>query len=232
MLCWRSLLIGWAFAGPVVADKVRNKLWMVLLAVWGVALLASCSSRPPRIPPPQISPDEAGMAAISAYDTDGDRVLSGGELEQCPGLRASLSRYDQDGDGSLNAEEIAARLRMWQESRMGMMPITCVVLLDGRPLDGALVRLVPEPFLGDAVKTATGTTNRRGIALVGVAQSDFDQDLGGLTGAQPGIYRIELTHPTQPLPAIYNTATEFGLEVAQDNAQLLDLVFRLSSRST
>ena len=69
---------------------------------------------------------------------------------------------DKDADGQISAEEIAARIRVWSEGETGLMSFYCMVTLDGRALEGAEVKLDPEPFLGDGVKPASGVTAAMG----------------------------------------------------------------------
>jgi hypothetical protein len=45
-----------------------------------------------------------------------------------------------------------------------------------------------------------------------------------------GIYRIEVTHPTTPIPEKYNKATELGIEIAPDDPDQGRKTFDLTSR--
>ena len=45
---------------------------------------------------------------------------------------------------------------------------------------------------------------------------------------QPGLYRVEITHPTVTLPAKYNTETTLGREVSGDSLVGVDVHFELS----
>jgi hypothetical protein len=175
-----------------------------------------------------IDPAAAAREALAAYDADGDGTLSREELKKCPGLLSSLSRFDANGDGRISAEEIAARIRTWQGHKVGLMRFSCKVTAGGRPLAGATVRLVGEKFLGDALKPASGLTQANGVANVTVSPEDLPADCQGLSGVFPGVYRVEVTHPSRTIPAKYNTQTVLGQEVALDTAGSAGVVFDVS----
>jgi hypothetical protein len=42
---------------------------------------------------------------------------------------------------------------------------------------------------------------------------ELPNDLKGSRLMQPGLYHVEITHPTVTLPSRYNAATELGFEV-------------------
>jgi hypothetical protein len=108
---------------------------------------------------------------------------------------------------------------VWQDQKLGIQPIVVEVQLGGRPLAGASVKFVPEGYLGDALKPATGTTDRRGIANVSMAADAMPADLRSMTGIRGGVYRIEVTHPDRAIPPKYNSATTLGREIAVDTIQ-------------
>ena len=160
--------------------------------------------------PPQVNADEAADAAIEAYDSDGDSKLSETELAKLPAL--TVKGADKDGDSQVSAEEIAARIRLWSEGETGIMSFYCMVTLDGRPLEGAEVKLDPEPFLGDAVKPASGVTRSDG-AILKIDPALLPEEDRYLRGVQPGLYKVRITHPSQKIAPRYNTATMLGQEI-------------------
>ncbi len=164
---------------------------------------------PPRILPPKIDPRAAGAAAIKQFDANGDGKISGKELDKCPGLKAAIDQVDRNGDGTITAEEIAARIKAWQDSKLGRMSLGCRVTHNGKPLAGAEVKFVPEKFLGDNLKIATGKTNAAGVTMITATNGRFP-------GVPPGFYRVEITKPGEKIPAKYNTQTILGQEVALD----------------
>src|SRR6266700_5830089 len=128
---------------------------VLILYCWACG---GCSHQPPREDPPAIDPAAASQAAIELYDSNHDGALSGAELNQCPGIKSALSNYDA-GSGKVTAESIAARIRQWQESKIGTMGLNVIVTLDGQELDGATVTLDPEKFLGPNLAKASGVSS-------------------------------------------------------------------------
>ncbi len=153
----------------------------------------------------------AGATAIELYDVDKDGFLSGKELDKAPGLKAALHQVDMNNDGRISADEIDARIQHWAATGSGRISVSCLISHNGKPLEGATVRFVPETFLGGDVKGAEGTTNRFGVAAMTTTAS-------GARGVGPGFYRVEITKSGEPIPAKYNTETEFGQEIALDAA--------------
>jgi hypothetical protein len=166
--------------------------------------------------------DCEGMArrAMSQFDTDGSRAIEGAELDKCPGLRAAMNRLDRNGTGKITAEMIAARIAEWDRSRLGRISLECRVTYNGKPLEGALVKFVPEIFprpyyddLDRARWTASGKTGKDGRAMLSVPVSGDRYDPPGVP---PGFYRVEITSPREKVPAKYNTQTILGQEIAID----------------
>jgi hypothetical protein len=194
-------------------NPVRLVVLAVRLALL-VALLApiGCSSR--RIPVPAFAPDRASQEALAQYDRNKDGFLDPDELKSCPALSACLKAWDTDKDGRLSGAEIAARITAYQSSRIGLSALAFQVTLDGQPLPGATVTLIPEKFLGDALVPASGTTDARGRVSVATPSAD-------VPGVACGLYRLEVSKKDafgrETISALYNQATILGLEVAPDN---------------
>ena len=144
------------------------------------------------------------------------------------GILGQLEAYDQDKDERVSAPEIAARIKQWQVRGTGLRPFSCGVSFQGRPLVGAEVRLVPEAFLGNDVKTASGTTADFGRAPVRIAPEKLPEDQKDIPGVQLGIYKVQITHPTVKLPARFNTETTLGVEIGE-RASKEPIVFELKS---
>jgi hypothetical protein len=179
----------------------------------GMALVLRRSPAPPRLRPPTIDGPAAGDKALEQFDADKDGKLSGAELDKCPGLKAALAQVDATGQG-VTAKAIAARIKAWQDSKLGRMSIACTVLHDGKPLDGANVRFMPETFLGENVQAASGKTDKNGVAMISIATSGANDP----PGVAPGFYRVEITKSGEEVPAKYNSATTLGQEIALDAA--------------
>jgi hypothetical protein len=202
----------------------RGQPAALLLAI-GMVAVPACDSERARIEPPSLSPGGAAQQALAEYDLNHDGFLDANELSHCPALKNSLAELDKDGDGRLSADEIAQRITFYQESRVGLRSVNCKLLLDGKPLAGASVNFVPEPFLGSAMKKAVGISNKNGTAVL-YAEGERVQ------GVQCGFYRVVISKKDgagqELLPARYNTDTTLGHEVSPDMRS--GITFRLSGQ--
>ncbi len=177
-----------------------SKVSMILLLGVVVASLG-CPRGPKRVLPPPINAYAAGQKAIELFDANKDGVISGKELDKCPGLKAACTAtamapptVDPARTGRITAEMITDRIKSWQASRLGRMSLRCMVKHNGEPLQGADVKFVPEPFLGPYMKTASGVTDQNGVAMLSIPP-DVE---GGPPGVPPGFYRVEITKPDRP----------------------------------
>jgi hypothetical protein len=195
-----------------VDEKRGVTVDMELIPVDGRYYAAKCGAhdveRPVAIRPSRIDAEEAGKRAIEMFDADKDGKIDGEELAKCPGLKAAMSKLDPEGTGELTAAMITARIRAWQDSKVARMSLRCMVRRKGEALAGAEVRFVPEKFLGDQMKTATGTTDQNGVAMLSIPE--------GPPGVPVGFYRVEITKSGEKIPAKYNTETVLGQEIAAD----------------
>ncbi len=159
---------------------------------------------------PTYSPDESAKQAMAEYDTNHDGFLDAKELERCPALKNGLDSMDTDGNHRLSAEEIAARIQVYQDSQVALKATGCRVHLDGKPLQGATVTYVPEKFMGSSIKPASGVSDERGSVLLIV-------DNEKLAGVQPGLYRVQISKKNasgqETIPVRYNQDTILGAEV-------------------
>ena len=209
----------------------HNKVVLLVISSLLSAFTAGCGRHLGRVDAPEIDPITAGKAAVAEYDTNGDGVLDGAELENAPALKSALRNLDQDGNGQVTAEEIAARINAWKETKIGMMPMACEIHLGGRRLSGATVTFEPEPFLGDAVKPATGVT-ANGFADMSVAEEY--RPAPNMWGLHCGLYKVRISKQqggAEIIPPKYNVETTLGCEVALDAlGSPGPLVFRLASK--
>lgn len=194
-----------------------------------LASLASvgCSYSPPPLAPPKIASD-APDVVIASFDTNKDGTISGDELNSVPSLKAGLKRADANRDGKLSADELAARIATWQKSQIALTRAVVHVRQNGQPLSEAEVTLVPEEFLGPAIKPARGKTDSTGTSHVKIS-ADRDE-----AGVQLGYYRVQISKKSadgkESIPARYNDKTEFGVEIAPDDPNLANLNFDISTR--
>jgi hypothetical protein len=202
--------------------RIQFRITSLLL----VLVLASCSGRGgSRIKPPALSPAAAAEQAMATYDTNKDGFLDAKELEKCPALLAALDDLDKNKDKKLSASEIEAELADMRDSRAGIVSITCVVEMDGRPLMDATVRFVPEAFLGSSYKPAQGVSLEDGSVPLRTEGYDVD-------GVPPGFFRIEVSKKDasgqEAVPARYNSATTLGAMISTEMRTGVRL--RLTSR--
>lgn len=186
-----------------------ERLRLGVVAALLLTAMAGCSGKG-RVDMPSLSPQAAGRQALSEYDTNKDGFIDGAELDQCPGLKAALARIDKNGDGRLVADEIAARLVQYQEDKVALTFVIAAVTINGQPLKAAEVTLVPEKFMGSAVKPARGVTDDKGLCT-------FATDGEELDGAHSGVFRVTVSKKDaggqETLPARYNRSTTLGTEV-------------------
>ena len=182
-----------------------------------------CSNTPSRVQLPAINVEQAGLAAIQEYEDDGNGSLSRAELTKVPGILRAIGHYDTNQDNSVSADEISQRLTQLRATKIGMEPIFCKVTLDGRPLEGAVVKFIPESFFGSDIKSATGVATPRGLVNMEIDTSELPKDQRMLKGAHCGIYKIEVAHPTHTISARYNVNTVLGVEVAPLREIQIDL---------
>jgi hypothetical protein len=200
--------------------------WSRLIIITVLLAPPGCSGRPGRIRPPDVDADEAAEAAIDQLDKDGDGQLNAAELQEAAGLAAVKDRYDADGNGLVSLEEVAAGIRRWSEGQVGAAAVAYSVQLDGRPLPGAQVEAVPEPFLRDAIKPAKGLEG-----YLAVAPEDRPPNSPNMPLIMPGLYRIKITHPSVSVPAKYNTHTTLGLEVSAETRADQAIVWALTTKA-
>jgi hypothetical protein len=165
---------------------------------------------------PPVDVSAAVEKAFELNDKDGSKSLNESELASSPGLLAALGRYDTDNDRQISYDEMTARLNSLYSSRgTAWMTVTCQVIQGGRPLAGAKVRFVPEPYLEDALQPAEGTTNPQGEVTPAVADDKIPESLKGSHVLQPGVYRVEIEHanvkqPHKPLGCEPDTLARNG----------------------
>ena len=182
----------------------RPTLFLVCLAV---GMLPGCAGGEKG---PSYAADQSAQQALAEYDTNHDGFLDAKELERCPALKNSLDSIDTNGDHRLSAEEIAARIQVYQDSQVTLKAHACNVRLDGKPLQGATVTFVPEKFMGTGLRNASGVTNERGTVEPNVEGEK-------LPGIQPGFYRVQISKKNasgqETIPARYNQDSILGIEV-------------------
>jgi hypothetical protein len=186
--------------------------------VAGLVLLATgCSGRPGAIRPPDVDANAVAAQAVELHDRNGDGQLTKEEWFASPALVAVAPSYDKDADGNLSVDEITAGFAGWKQSGVGARAVPFSVSWNGRPLSGATVRLIPAPFFNGAIKGASGQSGPGGAGQLNMAPEDRPRNAPDIPLMQPGLYHVEITHPSIKIPATYNSQTTLGIEISGSN---------------
>ncbi len=200
----------------------------------GMVLLTGCSGQSTWIDPPQIDADVSAQKAMELYDVDGNGNLDATELAKAPGLNAAIKTLDTNSDDQVSKNEIADRIRSWQENNAGLTSILCNVIMNGYPLEGATVTFEPESFLGDDMQTAVGTTTRHGVTSPSIPKENRPSP-DTPSGLQLGFYRVRVSKildGKETIPEKYNLETGLGQQVAGDDPAVFNrrVIFHLKKR--
>lgn len=195
-----------------------------LVFIIGVMTCLSGCGGPERVAAPQFDASGAAAEAMSLYDTNSDGELDETELESCMALARAIDEIDTDGNGLLSEEEIRARVDYFIQGRVGRQSLMCRIVKGNRPVEGATVTFVPEPFMADVIESASGKTNFNGEAVINIA----DQ----MGGVQTGFYKVQISKLSasgkETLNKKYNEETIIGQEVTSGSRQLAEgLVFQI-----
>ncbi|MCA9232322.1 MAG: EF-hand domain-containing protein [Planctomycetales bacterium] len=196
-----------------------NRLAIVLL----LAVLAAetgCSRGPTAVEVPPIEPESMAAAAFTQYDTNGDSLLDESEMKACPALLDAMkNQIDKDNDKRISKEELVNRFAMWSQGGIGAAYLACRITKNGVPVEGALVRLIPDPCFGGVIQPAEGKTSSSGRASMAMDSSNLPEDLQNVSAVQQGLYRVEITHASFDIPAKYNTESILGVEVSSESGR-------------
>jgi hypothetical protein len=190
--------------------------------------VAGCSGAPARVTGPRINASRAASAAVKFCDRNGDAAVTQQEAASSPGLAAAFRGIDTDANGSLSAAEIEARIASWAASGKGIAVQPFYVLLDGKPLAGGKVELVPEPYLAKSIGTAESMISDAGMCSPSVAADSLPKGIPA--GLNFGLYSVRITHPKATVPPRYNAATTLGMEVCPDYDFFNPMRLRLESK--
>jgi hypothetical protein len=194
-----------------MASMHGARLGSTLSAV--LCILAGCTGATPQAGP--LDPPKAAAEAIALYDKSKNGSLEAAELSASPALKNALDKYDADKNGSVTQQEIQNRVQYYSERLGNLTMVFAMVTLDGAPLEGAAVTLVPEPWLGRP--TVTNQTDAKGEVV-------FRMENAEEAGVHAGLYKIEVSKKddsgSETVPGKYNTNTTLGQEAAPDRREL------------
>jgi hypothetical protein len=174
-----------------------------------VLVLGCGPARPARVvaPPLDVAAITAGLLAKG--DANGNGRIEAAEFARVPALAEGLAILDTDGDKAISAAEITGWLDRVVASEVAVTSVPVAVKHKGKPIEGALVKFIPEPFMGSSCKPAEGTTDKHGQANITIPGAEFP-------GVTCGVYRVEISgtgNNGKPLPAKYNKKTTLGIAV-------------------
>lgn len=195
--------------------KLCNDMDARTLSVVAILLAAGCGGRPTRLAyeGPAWNPTAQARRAIELHDRNGDGVIDAEELEKCPALKAASIIADRNRDGRLDQMELMARLSLFRDCRSYLVNTVCSVVANGRPLEGATVRFVPDEAIAGIIQPAVGVTDSLGKAAMKVEGRSQP-------GVQLGFYTVELSKTDaagdETVEAAYGGQSQFSYEAAPD----------------
>lgn len=186
------------------------------LLVLSLLLAVGCSNgvEPPPFDGPAIASD-----LFQRFDEDGNQRLEAAELSQAPGYQSMIGIWGADPDSGLTRDDILRGFEKVELGEVGLMAYSCGATFSGEPLQGATIKFIPASGLEDLIEPAEGVTGAAGRALIQLESSGLNAGL-----MKPGIYRVEITHPSKSIDAKFNSQTTLGHTVTAAN-QLKNVVF-------
>jgi hypothetical protein len=190
-------------------NRTALQLLRYLLTSPVLIALSGCSGGG-LVNPPDVDPQAAAAHAMEHFDSNGDGALEPPELSKCPALIDARASFDIDQDGRIGKDELTDGLSQIFGSQTSLTEWNCNMKLNGRPLAGAKVRLLPIEILGETLPAAEGETDARGSARPTIDPELLPEEYRKKPLMYAGLYRVEITHPRTQLASRYNTASELG----------------------
>jgi hypothetical protein len=177
-----------------------------------------CGSGPAAIPAFDVNVEHVVQQLLVDYDTDKNGALSQSELAAQPAIAGCLSQCRRDGQ-DISREQLSNRLNAIFDRRSALVSASCTVRRNGQPISSAEVRFVPLPVLQDVLPTGTGVTDSTGAAMISATPEELPSEAPKVPGLMPpGLYLVEVTHPTTKIPEKYNRQTVLGREVSSETS--------------
>jgi EF hand len=187
---------------------------MLAVLVAGVSLVG-CSWHAPGIAGVQIDAARASESILQEYDKDQSGSLSKDELQAVPAIGDRFAWYDTDHNGQISEKELRGGLLTIFDPKIGLVTATCEVTRNGKALSGAKVEFVPLPALKESIPSAEGTTDDNGAARLTIKPDELPANAPAIAGLmRPGLYLVQVTHPSLKIPDEYNTNTKLSEEVS------------------
>ena len=167
-----------------------------------------CLGAKGRVEAPELDPEKMTQGAMEMCDANKDGFIDKTEVKESPALDFAFEDLDVDSDKKISENELLERFKLYVETAVGLQSVQMTILnRRGMGIQGATVRLVPEPFMADYIEEANGSIlDLEGMVQVQTLESD--------PGVRVGMYRLEVTSDDVKIPSKYNTETKWGIEVA------------------
>jgi predicted small lipoprotein YifL len=203
-----------------VAKNSYNTMCQIAAAICLPVMVSSatgCGSGPAAIPPVDVNIDHVVQQLLVDYDADQNGGLSASELASQPAIADCLSQCRRDSGQEITRDQLTKRLNSIFNRQSALVSATCVVRRNGQPLTSAEVKFIPLPVLQDVLPTGTGVTDSFGAAMISPAPGELPDEAPNVPGLMPpGLYLVEVTHPTAKIPEKYNKQTVLGKEVSSE----------------
>jgi hypothetical protein len=205
-----------------VARNRRNSRIDILAASLCSAIplfaLAGCGTGPAAIPAFDVDVEHVVQQLLVDCDVDKNGTISQSELAAQPAIADCLLHCRRDGN-EISREQLTKRLKAVFDHRSALVSVSCVVRHNGQPLPSAEVRFVPLPVLQDVLPTGMGVTDATGAVMISASPEELPREAPKVPGLMPpGLYLVEVTHPTAKIPEKYNRQTVLGKEVSSETS--------------
>ena len=161
-----------------------KKVLLLILAISLCVSVVGCGPRrSKRLKAPAYNTQAIASAAMKQYDLNKDGQISGDELDKAPSIKYAFPNMP-----AVTSTEIANRVRIWKESRLGLQTASVKLVKDGKPVEGAEVTVSSEDFMGGNKIQFSDTTNVSGVITLTAPNED------NLPGIPCGFYKIEVKY--------------------------------------
>lgn len=160
---------------------------------------------------PEFDPQWSADKAIEQCDKNGDGQIDSTETDAAPGLKYVFALWDTSRDKMISKQEIVDRIAGYRDSGSSIVPVSFTVTYQKKPLANAEVTFEPEPFMGEAFKPISATTDSSGYVSLD-RPSDEENEYPGI---YLGLYRVRISKQEgakELIPAKYNSETTLGYD--------------------
>jgi hypothetical protein len=197
-----------------------NRITVLAALILSLAALVGwtgCNGGAAAIPPVKVNFERVVEQLLTDYDVDKNLALSKSELDAHPAVAECLSRCRRDRGDEISADQLERFLQAIFDPRAALVGASCVVRRNGQPLSGAEVRFVPLPAFEGVLPTGSGVSDSYGAAMITPPREALPEEAPAAPGLMPpGLYLVEVSHPSVTIPEKYNRNTVLGKEVSSE----------------